>query len=486
MTKKTPIIVWFRNDLRLHDNPALHFACRQGESILPIYILDDDAAGHWKMGGASRWWLHHSLESFQKDLSKKLGLTLILKRGKAADIIPDLIKETRAKSVYWNRNYEPWSINRDKDMKENLKNQDIAVETFNARLLFEPWEIKTQSGDPYRVFTPFWKNCMEDPKLRDPYPIPDKAQQADLSIKGDTLKDWHLLPVKPDWSGGMQEFWEIGETAALNQLEDFLDNRVTTYKDKRDYPSIDATSLLSPHLHFGEISPLTIWHKTKPLLDEAHGNSDDYKNINHFISEIGWREFSYHLLFHYPETPDKPLYDKFNKVPWDKNEKALSAWQKGQTGIPIVDAGMRQLWQTGWMHNRVRMLVGSLLVKNMLIDWRAGEQWFWDCLVDADLANNTQGWQWVAGCGADAAPYFRIFNPLTQGKRFDENGEYVRHYVTELKKLPNKYIHNPWEAPDDVLEKAGIILGETYPHPLVDLKASREKALEAFGEMKKD
>ncbi len=486
MSTTKPIIVWLRHDLRLLDNPALYHACQKSDQIVPVYILDDDAAADWKMGAASRWWLHHSLNAFKKDLQEKLGLNLILKRGKAGAILDKIIQETAAETVFWNRNYEPWSIERDKNIKSDLKNQDIDVETYNGRLIFEPWDIETQSGDPYKVFTPFWKNCMDDPKLRDPYPVPDQENLKTPSLESDALDDWDLLPTAPDWSGGIADFWEVGENAAQARFDYFLDNTVEVYKDKRDIPSLDATSRLSPHLHFGEISPLYVYHKTKPLLDEAHGNSDTYKNIKHFISEIGWREFSYHLLYHFPHTPDEPLYDKFKKVPWDKNEHAIQAWQKGQTGIPIVDAGMRQLWQTGWMHNRVRMLVGSLLVKNMLMDWRVGEKWFWDCLVDADLANNTQGWQWVAGCGADAAPYFRIFNPVTQGERFDGHGDYVRQYVPELKDLPEKYIHKPWEADEKTLKDAGIELGKDYPKPIVDLKQSREKALDAFGEMKKD
>lgn len=486
MAKKNPIIIWFRNDLRLHDNPALIKALKNSESVLPVYILDDAAAGPWKMGGASRYWLHHCLTSLSHDLKNKYNAPLILKQGNAQGILEDLVEETGAKGVYWNRNYEPWSIARDTQIKEALKGKNISVETFNGRLLFEPWEIKNKTGKPYRVFTPFWKCCMEDPHLRDPFPAPDQINSPDQLPNSDNLSDWKLLPTSPDWSGGIADFWNIGETAALKQLDDFLEMRVDTYKDDRDFPRIDATSFLSPHLHFGEISPLTIWHKTKPLLDQAVGNDSVYKNIKHFLSEIGWREFSYHLLFHYPETPNQPLYDKFNKVPWDKNERGLTAWQRGQTGIPIIDAGMRQLWQTGWMHNRVRMLVGSLLVKNLLIDWREGEKWFWDCLVDADLANNTQGWQWVAGCGADAAPYFRIFNPVTQGERFDKTGDYVRQFVPELKNMPDKYIHKPWEAGPLILKAAGVELGKDYPHPIVDLKQSREKALEAFAQMKKD
>ncbi len=485
MAKNSPIIVWLRYDLRLYDNPALHHACLKSDSILPIFILDDITPGSWKRGAAARWWLHHSLRSLQKDLEQKLSLPLILKKGNAAHILPRLIEDVGADGVYWNRNYEPWSIARDKKIKATLIDQGIDVQTFNGRLLFEPWEIENKSGQPFRVFTPFWKTCMSDPHLRDPYPIPSQ-KASNVSVNSDDLNSWDLLPTKPDWSGGMHDFWDIGEAAALKRFDDFVAQKINTYKDERDFPAIDATSLLSPHLHFGEISPLSIWHKVKPLLDSTPEKAPAYKNIRHFISEIGWREFSYHLLFHYPKTPDQPLYDKFQKVPWDKNEKSLNAWQKGLTGIPIVDAGMRQLWQTGWMHNRLRMLVGSLLVKNILIDWRAGEQWFWDCLVDADLANNTQGWQWVAGCGADAAPYFRIFNPVTQGERFDPDGNYVRRYVPELKNMPKQYIHKPWEAGPLILKEAGVTLGQTYPNPIVNLKTSREKALEAFAQIKKD
>ena len=389
-----PVIVWFRQDLRLSDNPALRAAAGTGAPIIPLFVLDDDAPGDWKWGGASRWWLHHSLAS----LDKSLDGHLMLRRGDAAKVVATLARESGASTVFWNRCYEPFAVERDTALKAALTQDGVAVESFNGALLHEPWELKTKTGDkPFRVFTPFW-NAMCERHVAAAHPAPRnlKLQRA----KSDTLKDWKLLPTKPDWSKGFD--WTPGEKAAHEALHDFLDD-VADYKTARDLPDRDGTSRLSPHLHWGEISPRQIWHAV-----QAHGHSEGAQT---FLKELGWREFCTQLLFHNPALPTKPLDIRFTKFKWCSSEKDFRAWTRGQTGVPIVDAGMRQLWQTGWMHNRVRMIVASFLIKHLGIHWQRGEEWFWDCLVDADLASNSANWQWVAGCGADAAPFFRIFNP---------------------------------------------------------------------------
>lgn len=470
-TQKTAII-WFRQDLRLKDNPALLRAVAEGYAILPVFILDDGQAGEWKRGGASRWWLHQSLKSLNTDLDQHM----VFRKGDAATIIPDLIKESGAKAVFWNRCYEPWRIARDKAIKENLKEQNIDVQTFNASLLWEPWEIKKSDGTPYKVFTPFYrKGCLGRGQPSLPSDAPDKIHYAAYENKT-ALNDLRLMPDIV-WYKGMEDFWNPGENGAHERLDNFLEHGLKGYKEGRNYPALnDHVSRLSPHLHFGEISPRDIWHTAQAAGMAQHAESD----LDCFCSELGWREFSYGLLYHHPDIPREPLQPKFKAFPWDKNETALESWKAGKTGIPIVDAGMRQLWETGWMHNRVRMIVASLLIKNLRLHWHEGENWFWDTLVDADLANNSASWQWVAGCGADAAPYFRIFNPVTQSEKFDPKGEYIRRYVPELKDMPAKYIHAPWEAGPLILQAAGVKLGQTYPFPVVDLKKSRAAALEAF------
>lgn len=466
------IIVWFRRDLRLADNPALKAAAEEGR-ILPIYILDDENAGEHKMGGASRWFLHHSLEALNKDMNGHLSVYA----GKADTIIPKLVKQTGAHGVYWNRCYEPWRIERDEKIKKTLLDSDIDAQSFNGSLLWEPWEVRKDDGTPYKVFTPFYrKGCLLNAQPpRKPYTKPEKIQWTGDKDNTTKITDLKLLP-DIRWDKQMDEHWDISEDGAHERLEHFMDKLVNGYKEDRNHPGIDGTSRLSPYLHFGQLSPNQIWYAVK-------GNSqgaDTYK------SELGWREFSYNLLYHFPELPKKNLQTKFDPFPWRKSAKDLKAWQRGQTGVPIVDAGMRELWQTGYMHNRVRMIVASFLIKNLLVDWRSGEEWFWDCLADADLANNSAGWQWVAGSGADAAPYFRVFNPVMQGQKFDADGKYTRHYVPELANMPDKYLFNPWEAPDDVLKKAKVKLGDTYPKPIVDLQESRDRALSAFKSLKQD
>lgn len=453
-----PVIVWFRQDLRLGDNPALSFAAKNGQPVICLFVLDDQTAGDWKWGGASRWWLHHSLAALDKSLDGKL----VLRRGDGAKVIQALARETGADTVVWNRCYEPFAVTRDKKLKGDLTEDGITVQTFNGSLLHEPWVLKTGGGTPFRVFTPFWK-AMRTKEMAQPLASPRKL---DLQMaRSETLKDWELLPAKPNWAKNFD--WVPGEKAAQAALYDFLDD-IKDYGRARDLPDRDGTSRLSPHLHWGEISPRQIWHAVT-----THGHSGGSET---FLKELGWREFCTQLLFHNPALPEQPLDKRFEKFPWRKSAKDLAAWKEGQTGIPIVDAGMRQLWQTGWMHNRVRMIVASLLIKHLGIHWREGQAWFWDTLVDGDLANNSANWQWVAGCGADAAPFFRIFNPVLQGEKFDPRGEYVRRFVPELKAMPDKFIHKPWAAPQPP---------RGYPAPIVDLAAGRDRALAAFQALKR-
>jgi deoxyribodipyrimidine photo-lyase len=471
MNKNKTSIVWFRQDLRLTDNPAL-IAALQGGKVMPIYILDDENADDWKMGAANRVWLHHSLEA----LSKSLNGALSLFRGRAEDILDQLIDEYDIKGIFWNRCYEPWQIKRDSAIKSRLLDQKIEAQSFNGSLLWEPWTVKKRDSTPYRVFSPFYyKGCEAAAQPREPLSKPDTidAVRATDSL---SLDDLDLLPQNPRWDKRMMADWHPGETGAEARLSEFLENGLKGYKNGRNVPSKANVSRLSPYLQSGEISPNMVWYRAK-----AVGEGSDLK---HFCSELGWREFAYYLLYHFPTLPEKNHQPKFDAFPWVKDDASLEAWKHGQTGIPIVDAGMRELWQTGYMHNRVRMIVGSFLIKNLMIDWREGEKWFWDTLIDADLANNSASWQWVAGSGADAAPYFRIFNPVSQAQKFDTEGKYIRQYVPELKELPDKYLFAPWEAPEPVLEGTGIKLGDHYPKPIADLKLSRMAALEAFQSLK--
>ncbi len=465
-------IVWFRQDLRLEDNPALSKAAENNARILPIYILDDENAESWSMGEASRWWLHKSLESLNKSLDENLHFFI----GKADEIIPDLIEKTKATGVYWNRCYEPWRINRDKKIKTALLNNNITVRSFNGSLLFEPPNIKKQDDTPYKVFTPFYKKgCLENgPLPRDLLVCPSKLI-FEKNIESKKLSELKLLP-SINWYHNIQNTWSPGEKGAQHRLNNFLKTGIKNYKIGRNRPDKEFISRLSPHLHFGELSPHQAWFSVK----ELRQSSETKDSIEHFLSELGWREFSNNLLYYWQNLPEINLQKKFDRFPWLDNPKSLECWQRGMTGYPIVDAGMRQLWKTGYMHNRVRMVTGSFLVKNLMLDWRHGERWFWDTLLDADLANNSASWQWIAGCGADAAPYFRIFNPIIQGEKFDPNGDYVREYIPELSTIPTKFIHKPWEAPEEILMVAGITLDKDYPLPIVDLKSSRDRALLAF------
>ena len=475
----TPIIVWFRQDLRLADNPALSAAIDSGRPVLPVFILDSDGPGRWAMGGASRWWLHGSLTSLATSL-RKCGAPLILRRGPAGTVLEGLIRETKSDCVYWNRCYEPAIIARDKTIKASLTDSGIDAQSFNAALLHEPWEVKTGEGGPFKVFTPFHRAV----EGLGPPPVPLRArykiQGVDKSPASDTLADWGLLPAKPDWAGGMRKAWRPGEDGAWDLLTRFYE-APRTYTAGHDRPDIAATSRLSPHLHWGEIGPRQIWADIET--HRAHGEITE-RDATAFQRQIVWREFCHHLLFHFPELPEQPWRAAFTDFPWHKNARLLKVWQRGLTGYPIVDAGMRQLWITGWMHNRVRMITASFLIKDLLQPWQDGEAWFWDTLVDADLAQNAANWQWVAGSGADAAPYFRIFNPVLQGEKFDPKGAYVRQWLPGLKDLPDKFIHQPWRAPADVLGKAGVTLGKDYPLPIVDHATAREQALSAFATIK--
>ena len=465
------VIHWFRQDLRLADNPAFLKATRHGR-VLPIYILDDIHAGVDAMGAASRYWLHHALTVLQQALDGELSVY----HGRPQTILQHLVATHGIQAIYWNRCYEPWRIQRDIEIKAWFRSQGIAVYTENSALLWEPWTIHKADQTPYKVFTPFYrKGCLQAPAPRLPLPAPEHVALCGDATNTTTIATLRLLPQQ-NWHKKLLPHSAIGESAAHRKLQHFIACGLSQYKEGRNFPAQPYVSQLSPHLHFGEISPQQVWYAIR-----AQGDNDA---IDHFCSELGWREFSYSLLYHFPLLPRKNLQSKFDAFPWSNDALSLRAWQAGNTGIPMVDAGMRELWQTGSMHNRVRMIVGSFLVKNLLLDWRAGERWFWDCLFDADLASNSASWQWVAGCGADAAPYFRIFNPVTQGQKFDPQGDYVRRFLPELTSLPLRYLFAPWEAPSDVLEKAGIVLGVTYPQPIVDLKVSRTRALAAFDTLK--
>ncbi|OGT70110.1 MAG: deoxyribodipyrimidine photolyase [Gammaproteobacteria bacterium RIFCSPLOWO2_02_FULL_57_10] len=485
MTRRTPIttitstaatsIVWFRQDLRLADNPALTAAAQVG-SVLPVYILDDINSAEWAMGGASRWWLHHSLSA----LNESLGGRLVVLRGDPLLLLPELAKKTNAQAVFWNRCYEPWRIARDTRIKERLHADSITMHSHNGSLLWEPWQILKGDQTPYQMFTPYYrKGCLQASAPRTPLPVPPQLSLLESpganTVGQSAIDALNLLPTIP-WDRVMTDTWKIGEAAAHQRLHDFLEEGLAGYREGRNIPQRPNVSRLSPHLHYGEVSPNQVWAMAQRLGMEQRVEDD----LDCFLSELGWREFSYYLLFHRPTLPRENLQRRFDRFPWRNDPQQLSAWQRGMTGYPLVDAGMRELWQTGYMHNRVRMVVGSFLVKNLLTHWHHGEDWFWDCLVDADLASNSASWQWIAGCGADAAPYFRVFNPVTQSEKFDPQGVYIRRYVPELAALPDKYLHDPSSAPSMVLSAAGVVLGKTYPRAIVDLKSSREEALLAF------
>lgn len=478
-----PVIVWFRQDLRLRDNPALAAALARGGPVVPVFILDDAGEGRWRAGGATRWWLHHSLAALDAALRAR-GSQLVLAHGDSATVLRTLIAATGATAVHWNRRYEPAIVARDTALKSSLTADGIETRSFNAALLLEPHTVANRQGGPFQVFTPYWRHCLTQefgsPVALSAGPLPAPARWP-ASLAPEALG---LLP-RLNWADGFASAWTPGEEGARTLLKEFFAASADAYGEQRDRPDSDGTSRLSPHLHFGEIGPRQIWAAARALARES-GVFPTSAGIQKFLGEVGWREFAHHLLWHFPATPESPLRADFSRFRWadDPGGVRLRTWQHGQTGYPIVDAGMRQLWRTGWMHNRVRMISASFLVKHLRLSWTQGAAWFWDTLVDADLANNTLGWQWSAGCGADAAPYFRIFAPVLQGEKFDPAGDYVRRWVPELAKLPPRWIHQPWAAPADVLTRAGVRLGETYPRPIVDHAAARAEALVAFKKLR--
>lgn len=479
----SPIVVWFRDDLRLDDNPALAAAVGEGRPVVALYVLDESKDGPRALGGASRWWLNLSLKALARDLDK-IGVPLVLRKGPALKTVPAVLSEAGAGNIVWNRRYDAPGIAIDKELKSSLREDGFVAESFNGALLAEPWDVLNGEGLPYRVFSPFFRamNARGAPAQPQDFKAPSERLPEAPSLKGEEIDDLLRLPSRPDWADGLRDTWTPGEAGARKRLEAFLDNRLCRYAAQRDMPGEDATSLLSPHLRFGEISPRRIWYAAGDRTAAQDEISD--KQLDKFRSELGWREFSYHLLFHFPDIGHANFQPRFDDFPWRKDKKQFRIWTKGQTGYPLVDAGMRELWHTGYMHNRVRMVVASFLIKHLMIDWREGEAWFWDTLVDADPANNTASWQWVAGSGADAAPYFRIFNPTSQGEKFDPDGTYVRRWVPELAEMPASHIYKPHEAPREMLEKAGVRLGDTYPRPMVEHAKARQRALDAFQTIK--
>ncbi|MDD7928785.1 cryptochrome/photolyase family protein [Microbacterium thalli] len=450
----SPSIVWFRDDLRLADHPALLAAIDRGEPVVGLYVLDDESEGIRPLGGAARWWLHHSLTALAADLRER-GSHLVLRRGPAASVVRSVVSDADAGAVYWNRRYGGAERAIDAALKEGLRADGLEVRSFASSLLFEPWTVTTGSGTPFSVFTPFWRAARNLPAPRQPLPAPTDIAGLPSPPAGDDLADWELLPTTPDWAGGLRERWEPGEAAARARLRTFLDDDLGSYDAARDEPSAGATSLLSPRLRWGELSPNTVWHAG---VETGGGTGAEATSASRFLSELGWREFAWHTLFHFPDLATKNWRSGFDAFPWPPlRPEHLTAWERGETGIPLVDAGMRELWHTGYMHNRVRMVTASFLTKNLLIDWRLGEQWFWDTLVDADGASNAFNWQWVAGSGADASPYFRIFNPERQAERFDPNGLYIGQW-----------------APDSAARE-----------PIVDLAATRREALAAYEHVKR-
>lgn len=476
-----PSIVWFRQDLRLEDNPALTAAVVRGDPVIPVFVWAPEEEGHWAPGAASRWWLGRSLAGLDSAL-RHSGSRLVIRSGSSLETLRTLIAETRAGAVFWNRRYEPAAAGADRAIEAALRSEGVDIAHFNASLLFDPGDILTAAGRPYKVFTAFWNHLL---RRRDPsrwLPVPEQIPTPPSWPSSLNTTQLDLEPQR-DRAARLSRFWSPGEESAAQQLDRFLEGSSGRYLQRRDRTDKVGTSRLSPHLHFGEISPSKVWRVVRG--QAAPGSVGD-RHATGYLRQIAWREFATHLLHHFPDMPEHPLRSEFAHFPWRADPGDLQAWQKGQTGYPMVDAGMRQLAATGWMHNRARLIVASFLVKHLLLPWHEGARWFWDHLVDADLANNTLGWQWVAGCGVDAAPYFRIFNPVSQGRRFDPRGDYVQSWVPELRKLPGEFIHAPWAAPKSWLETAGVRLGEDYPYPVVEHGAGRQRALAALARMRRD
>jgi deoxyribodipyrimidine photo-lyase len=476
-------LVWFRRDLRISDNPALAQALAEHECVIPVYLHSPGEDDPWTPGPAQQVWLHHSLLALDSSLRKR-GSRLIIRHGKSLAQLRLLAAETGAVAVYWNRLYEPQLIDRDQQLLKALETDGLAVQTFNSALLHEPWAIKTTQDGPYKVYTPFSRS-LRQLGVEPPQAVPNKLPIVPTALLSELVDGLQLLP-KARWDRTLVAHWQPGEHGAKSRLRAFLKHGLGQYHEGRNLPAEPLVSRLSPHLHFGEIGPRQVWHAVQRQVSET-GACAGMGGVESFQKELIWREFAYHLLYHFPHTTEQALDRRFSSFPWlGEDQTSLHAWQHGQTGIPIVDAGMRELWNTGWMHNRVRMIVASFLTKNLLTPWQEGARWFWHTLFDADLASNTLGWQWTAGCGADAAPYFRIFNPVLQAVRFDPKGHYLRHWVPELSKLPNQWIHQPWKAPEHILHEAGLALGKHYPKPIVDLAESRQRALNAYATLREN
>ena len=471
-----PVIAWFRRDLRIADNPALAAAARTGP-VIPVYVHAPADESPWSPGAASDWWLHHSLAALTADLAR-LGAPLLLRRGPAAAVLADLVRTTGAVAIHFSRRFEPGAVAQEAAVRRALEPLGVAVYAHISNLLHDPSTLRTTTGGPYRVFTPFWR-ALAASAIAPPEPDPRRLHAAAPQLSSEPLDSLTLLPSR-DWANEFSPHWQPGEKSATRRLAAFLGAPAADYPSARDRPDLEGTASLSPHLHFGEIGPRACWHFARAA---AAADPQSAAGIEAWLRQLTWREFAHHLLHHFPHTTDSPLRPEFERFPWQPDPAHLRAWQRGGTGYPIVDAGMRQLWRTGWMHNRVRMIAASFLVKDLLQPWQEGARWFWETLLDADLANNTLGWQWVAGCGADAAPFFRIFNPVTQGTKFDPDGAYIRRWVPELARLSTRFIHAPWQAPPAECAAAGIALDQTYPAPIVDHARAREAALDAHARL---
>ena len=471
------ILLWFRQDLRISDHPALHSALSNSASVLPLYIYDESQGGEWALGGASAWWLHHSLHALDGKIMQSGG-RLLLRRGDTASVLKEICETYSIDTIHCSRRYEPWAALQEVELYQTLAGSGLTLKRFPGSLLHEPGSVLTQGGTPFKVFTPFWRACKQKPVSQ---PVAVNEYRWISVSAGDNLEAWQLTPRQPNWAASWNRLWTPGEDAAQSKLATFLDSTVNEYADGRDIPNLECTSRLSPHLHFGELSPRQVFAMCEQA--RVHGSVEEH-SLAKFQAEVGWREFCYHLLHFFEHITNDNFKPQFKHFPWTYSEEYFSAWKLGQTGYPIVDAGMRELWSTGFMHNRVRMVVASFLCKHLRTHWIHGARWFWDTLLDADLASNSCSWQWVSGSGADAAPYFRIFNPIAQGEKFDPTGAYVRRWVPELAQMPEKFLHRPWEAPEDVRSVAGLKLGIDYPNPIVNHQEARLLALDAYRSLK--
>jgi deoxyribodipyrimidine photo-lyase len=471
--KKT--LVWFRKDLRMHDNQALWEASQKGV-VIPVFIWDEEVETEKSASEASYWWLHHSLLSLQNDF-KKYDVPFTIRKGHSLQVLLQLLHETGADSVYFNELYEPLLSARDKSITLKLKSLNVEVQTYHSQLLFHPDNITNQNGDPYKIFTPYWKRSLKE-SLSRPMPYPVTMKPNDQQLDSLLVNELDLLP-SVRWDEKFHHYWTPGENGAISAWKKFVAEKLSRYADERDYPALATSSNLSAHLAWGEISPKAIWYAADKLLHESNHELMEAQ-IEAFKRQLVWREFGYHQLIHFPTITHQPLREEFLEFPWMDDKVAFQKWKQGLTGYPLIDAGMRELWETGKIHNRVRMIVASFLVKQLMIPWTKGAKWFQATLVDFDVANNAMGWQWTAGCGLDCAPYFRIFNPIIQSEKFDKNGDYIRRWLPELADLPSPYIHRPWEATASILEAANVVLGENYPTKIVEHDFARKRALAAY------